>query len=580
MKGSDEMAFNTYTVNAGIGLRLRASASLSGDKILLMPTNSFVEAISAEEVTSDGYLWRNVKYQSTTGWCATKYLTIKDDNEGGKTTDGNYGKGITLTRIDNDVDNTEDMKVELTTRYKQFEYVDYEKMYADRYKRSEFEFRNSLSIIGSPPQYLDNVDPKLNENDQYGRIYSEKFLTKAPISVIIPGLPAFLNQVDSDAKVGIMGNVKGLEEKTNDKVQNISEMLNGVDAKLYEFQTQYPDYVKRLSSVCRLASHYLDIADEPIYGMDKTTYSSFDWDFAKMGGNGWQDLFGLESALTVYFNPNSGLSDGFSNSTGESAMFGTLNGVSDQVNEAKFFFGASGMDITADDEKSYQQSVDDLSKMIEDNDANLIGRLFSRGSTAFETTKQGGKLLLPEIWKTSDYKKTYALDVSLKCVDGSRESLMLHVIYPLLALVCLAAPRQLGTNGYLAPYIIQGHAKGFWNCEIGMIDSLSIKRNPASRTIDGIPTEVDVSVTIRDLYPTMSVGYDKGSAAASFFNNSGLIDFVGTMTGLNLNKPDFRRKLDAYISSKTNIVRDIPGNVERNIISSIRDTSRRLFGDL
>jgi len=492
---------SSYKIKSTIGLNFRAGPDLSYRKLTgMIPFGEVIEGYRGSEDTRSGdYLWTNVIYQNKAGWVAKKYLTIL--YEPSKTVPVNDPPVEPDIRHDIKLDNTSFDQTMFVSNDRSKEYTE-AYLISNYNNKSVLKTNRFLNTIGAPPQFLPNVDMRKN-GDEYGRVYFEEFMVKAPIALFIPGLPAFLNQVATKDKQGalsqLIGTVTGFVENQTDEMANI---LDGEDLRLYEFKTQYADWLPKVRSMARLACFYLGIENEKVYGTN-ILFKNYDWDMAKQTGS-LSDLFGLEATIPVYFNPNSGLSDSFSNSTGQSALFSKLNQVSDTVNELAFLTGAAGLDMTYSNTQEYENKLAELQSSMEAGDANVIKRLFSRGSTVFNTVTNNGKLLLPEIWKDSSYSKTYALDISLKSMDGSKQSLMFNVIYPVLVFLALTAPRQLGANGYIAPYLVQAHAKGFFNCEIGMIDSLSIKRVPNSRTIDGIPTEIDVSISIKDLYTSMS----------------------------------------------------------------------------
>ena len=69
-------AQNAWVSGTGsVGLRLRASPSLSGTILLVMPEGAEVTLLSGTQ-NADGYLWRNVTYNSQTGWADSEYLVF------------------------------------------------------------------------------------------------------------------------------------------------------------------------------------------------------------------------------------------------------------------------------------------------------------------------------------------------------------------------------------------------------------------------------------------------------------------------------------------------------------------------
>ena len=151
------------------------------------------------------------------------------------------------------------------------------------------------------------------------------------------------------------------------------------------------------------------------------------------------------------------------------------------------------------------------------------------------------------------------------------------MLRPLARLLAFSLPRQFGPNSYQSPFIIQAFSKGQFNCQLGIVTNLSITRcgnGGESHTIHHIPTELEVSLTIQDMYEKVflsneyfgnsawgaitgaavdaltggwdNVGDGVGTLLAQskmsltatrlLFNNVGLIDFVASLCGANLNQ--------------------------------------------
>jgi hypothetical protein len=124
--------------------------------------------------------------------------------------------------------------------------------------------------------------------------------------------------------------------------------------------------------------------------------------------------------------------------------------------------------------------------------------------------------------------------------------------------------------------LIQANAKGVFNCDMGIVDYISINRfgSGDSMSRNGLPLEVQVSITIRSLYNSLSV--NDSNNYALFVNNIGLLDFLANFAAINLNEPDISRKLNIFITSKINKFLDIPsnviGNVEDRLVQAVRNT--------
>jgi hypothetical protein len=64
---------------------------------------------------------------------------------------------------------------------------------------------------------------------------------------------------------------------------------------------------------------------------------------------------------------------------------------------------------------------------------------------------------------------------------------------------------------------------------------------------DGLPTQIDISLTIKDLYSSLFMtGYtDK---VKNIVNNTSMMDFLANMSGLNLGQMEMGRRINMYIN--------------------------------
>jgi hypothetical protein len=196
------------------------------------------------------------------------------------------------------------------------------------------------------------------------------------------------------------------------------------------------------------------------------------------------------------------------------------------------------------------------------------------------STLSGHNLIFPEIWSDSSYSKSFTVDIKLASPYGDRESIFLHILRPLFHLMALAIPRQVGANSYTTPLLIQAHSKGVINCEMGIVEGISITRAGSGleqQTVDNLPTEIDVSLSIKDLYANISLtNHLAKHGREMLFNNIGLLDFIASFTGYSLNKPDPARKLDFALSTmlRANPILNWRETFWRNPKSLIQDRMR------
>ena len=117
---------------------------------------------------------------------------------------------------------------------------------------------------------------------------------------------------------------------------------------------------------------------------------------------------------------------------------------------------------------------------------------------------------------------------------------------------------------------------------MGIIESLTWKRFGDGNMIseDGVPTQIDVTVGFKDLYHTLAMTEFYGDGLATnvgnFMNNTGLIDLIGTLSGVNMNRITLGERLAMFASTSMNALGSMGSNFMRDVSTKFRNISDRL----
>lgn len=144
----------------------------------------------------------------------------------------------------------------------------------------------------------------------------------------------------------------------------------------------------------------------------------------------------------------------------------------------------------------------------------------------------GGNPVIPDVWSDSSFDKTYSCKIKLISASGDPVSIFMNIIYPLIKLCCLAVP--LGTGGfYGSPPILRVYSQGVINTDYALIESMVIDRKMETLNDFGMPTEVDVTLQIKDLNPHLYREMD-GWFRSGLTLGTSFTTFLATLCGVNV----------------------------------------------
>ena len=152
---------------------------------------------------------------------------------------------------------------------------------------------------------------------------------------------------------------------------------------------------------------------------------------------------------------------------------------------------------------------------------------------------------------------TRSYNVKFKFVspDANALSVYLNVLVPLFHLIGLVAPQTIPSNpnGYTSPFLVRAIYKSFFNVDMGIITSMDITRGgDCLWTVDGLPTSIEVDLTIKDLYDVMSITYTSSTNwKYDTMNNTAQMDYIANLCGINMYKAEIGRQLDMWATNNT-----------------------------
>lgn len=449
--------------------------------------------------------------------------------------------------------------------------------------------------------------------DFYGRSYEQEIACNIPIMSVVPGEPQYMSLLTGSFVFPSYKKAKKSTGRDFAKFFNnlsdselrsaIATVDAGVSNKdLYQYYTMTvntDEYFAYVNTLCKMSAILMGLSDFEYLGTKCTLVDWGNYNSTQSGGQDYnmlEEVIGVDGGVSFAYDPGSSVTDSIGNTLGDSAFTGLIKGISQKAREAGFLFGRWG-----DDAVDYLSAVDgtDYDSAVNDISGSALGRIFSgqgiigRASTWIKNSGKGMNIRFPQIWQDSSSNKDYSIEMHFIAPYATNFCKWRYVLVPFFHCFALAAPRIRSTlTMYSTPFLIRAYSKGYFNVEMGMITNLSWRRFGDGGDMvsdDGIPTQIDVTMDFQDMY--QSIGMSKidgawdplnlsgkgiGKEAGLFFNNTGLMDMLGTMSGVNMNRMNIGERIALYWNAVFSIgVAGLPGNFKRNITDRIRNTYER-----
>lgn len=434
------------------------------------------------------------------------------------------------------------------TSDEQLRYYDFEQDYLRYIQYVNVMCRSAAALLGISGKTISSkdTDPLSRYNWKNYRYASAEYIDVASSlgDIVAEGAKGALNagkQMLADAWDSIKGGAE-------DAISAVWNTLTGVKGKSEESSGKV--------KVNSINTSVFDGANSSNYPNTPAKVGEYEVSLED-NSSGW-DVIG--DALSVnmnyvqfYVNPST-FSETISNSTTQSSIKSEfIDKAADQLREIKFLAdgmtGAEASKISNVFGQAGTAFAEGLEKISGGNGMlGVLGRIANVGKHVIT----GDSMVFPEIFSGSEYEKSYSIQLSLKTPYGDRFSYYMNIIVPLCHLIALVAPKQTTANTYSSPFLVRAFMPGMWNCNLGIVSSLTLNKGggDGAISVDGYPLEVDVQITIRDLYADLMIA--PSTDPVLFLGNQGLVDFLSVNCGLDLTIPNYEKKAKLVFDTMSN----------------------------
>lgn len=445
----------------------------------------------------------------------------------------------------------------------------------------------SHGIIGMPYQYSKEVDVRItgDREEDFGQKYYDKIISAMPVMFITPGEPQFISN----------GNKK-INEKLNNIINLFYEDFNSnsgqditlddvIDGKtslpFYTFNSNFGEYVKYVNPMVRALALFMGMQDEQYYDGRGNTHDLWAFNLYDILNDNFARMFNANTSLAVYLDAENSVSESFSNNTTESMLSQKVNSLSDSAKELSFLMGSAGVGNLYDTlSKAVGEATTDIGSAI--GELPIAGGVIRRITSGLATVVTGGKMIFPEIWNSSDFSRSYNINIKLRSPDNDPMSILFNIYIPCCCLAALAMPRQIKNraNDYSAPFLVRATYKSVFNCQLGIVTSLNFNKGGEDKWNSmGMPTQVDVSMEIKDLYSTMFMSkLEDQDHWTGLGSNVAELDYLSLMAGLDMNKSWYTKNIQLYLSLMGGELENLPSMVWNNFKEGLNKKASKFLG--
>ena len=242
------------------------------------------------------------------------------------------------------------------------------------------------------------------------------------------------------------------------------------------------------------------------------------------------------------------------NSTANSAIEDTLGGISDAIGQEIAFITGSNADV------GVVGGVTNLLGNTLSSAAEFLTGLVEPVAGGFTTNLihgalqsiKGQKMIYPKIFQKSESTMNYQFTIRLVSPYGDTYNYYMNIIVPLMHLIALAGPRMVTANTVSSPFLVQAFIPGMCTCQMGIISRLEITKNKSLHAVNvnGFPLEVEINITIEELYNALSIS--PGNDPASFLFNETLNDYMANLAGLQPSVDTYTQQREVMLAGLGN----------------------------
>ena len=245
---------------------------------------------------------------------------------------------------------------------------------------------------------------------------------------------------------------------------------------------------------------------------------------------------GNTSQYISFMIDSTGIQESITNSIGKSQLYTSAISQGNQVGaELSFITNATAGSVSDAVIKLAKGSKATAEEVLKNLSSGQTGRFTAAIASSMARSYSGDHTIYPEVFQEHNSTTSMSLTIHLTSDAGDPYSYLINILVPLFFILGMGLPHlsQNNASAYCYPPIIQCNIPGLWGTRLGMVESITINKNPNGKdfSINGYPLQVDVSISIKDLQHALFTS--PMNKISTFLNNHTMFDYIAQISGVD-----------------------------------------------
>jgi hypothetical protein len=260
-------------------------------------------------------------------------------------------------------------------------------------------------------------------------------------------------------------------------------------------------------------------------------------------------------------------SESYTNTVGPSEIYSSVINKGSAIGTEIAFITNSSQSAIDDNVIALAGSTVNVAQRVLGSLTGGVGKFTAAVAAGMAKSFTGDHTIYPEIFKEHTSTQSFSIHVKLRASRGDPYTYLIDVLVPLFHILGMVLPKMSKNSSasYQYPPIIQCNVPGIWGTRLGIVESVTVSKNPEGDgvSINGYPMSLNVDIQVKDLMHTLVT--TPMNSPALFLNNYTMFDYIAQITGVD----KYRVNSAVRIITKIALAATFADNIFYNIRDSL-----------